>query len=252
MRGLNEREDFFMGSILFVLLPALLAGLVQGITGFGSGIVLMIFLPLQFSILTSGAIAGVIGLVLCIAMVIRYRESINYKEIFYPAILFLLATNAAVSYAKHLNADVMSLILGLFLFGLSIYYLFFNKNQYKPNRMVSFIFIITSGIFNGLFNIGGPLMVIYFLSKIEDKEQYLGTIQAFFTVITIFSTFIRISNGLLSSNHLLPIGIGIIGILTGLFFANRIVDRLDTENIQKLTYIVIGFSGIYNVIMAIT
>src|SRR5690625_7791473 len=56
----NERVErkrgFFMGSILFVLLPALLAGLVQGITGFGSGIVLMIFLPLQFSILTSGAI----------------------------------------------------------------------------------------------------------------------------------------------------------------------------------------------------
>lgn len=34
-----------MTNFVFVLLPAILAGIVQGVTGFGSAIVLMVFLP---------------------------------------------------------------------------------------------------------------------------------------------------------------------------------------------------------------
>lgn len=34
-----------MTNFIFVLPPAVLAGIVQGVTGFGSAIVLMVFLP---------------------------------------------------------------------------------------------------------------------------------------------------------------------------------------------------------------
>ena len=36
-------------------LPALLAGLVQGVTGFGAGVLLMLFYPLLFSVAQSSA-----------------------------------------------------------------------------------------------------------------------------------------------------------------------------------------------------
>ena len=44
------------------------------------------------------------------------------------------------------------------------------------------------------------------------------------------------------------VGIGIVCILIGLGIANRIVDRLNGEKIKKVIYIVIGVSGILNVI----
>ena len=37
-------------------------------------------------------------------------------------------------------------------------------------------------------------------------------------------------------------------IVMGFAIANRIVDRLDGEKIKKITYVVIGISGILNVI----
>ena len=39
-----------------------------------------------------------------------------------------------------------------------------------------------------------------------------------------------------------------VGILLGLFIANKIVDKLDGELIKKLTYVLIGLCGISNVV----
>ncbi len=86
-----------MKQLLYVLIPALMAGLIQGTTGFGSGIVMMIFLPLQFSVLESSAISGVLGLSLCIAMVWRYRKYVSVKLILWPAVLFSLSDQSCDS-----------------------------------------------------------------------------------------------------------------------------------------------------------
>lgn len=39
-----------------------------------------------------------------------------------------------------------------------------------------------------------------------------------------------------------------VGILLGLWIANKIVDKLDANLIRKLTYVVIGLCGLSNVI----
>lgn len=44
------------------------------------------------------------------------------------------------------------------------------------------------------------------------------------------------------------IGLGMLGILVGLFVANKIVDRLDGGLVKKLTYVIIGLCGLSNVI----
>lgn len=95
---------------------------------------------------------------------------------------------------------------------------------------------------------GGPLMVIYFLSKTKGKEEYLGTIQCFFLINVIYSTAFRVINGILTVDLFGGIGLGMVGILLGLWIANKIVDKLDANLIRKLTYVVIGLCGLSNVI----
>ena len=57
-----------------VLLPALLAGLVQGVTGFGAGVLLMLFYPLLFSVAQSSAMSQCLCTVLCLSVLLRYRR----------------------------------------------------------------------------------------------------------------------------------------------------------------------------------
>lgn len=55
-------------------------------------------------------------------------------------------------------------------------------------------------------------------------------------------------NGLLPFDAISYIAIGIVGVLSGLVVANKIVERINGELLKKLTYVLIGISGIINVI----
>src|SRR5690625_7605713 len=91
-------------------------------------------------------------------------------------------------------------------------------------------------------------MMIYFLSKTTNKEEYLGSVQTFFWITSIVSLISRIANGALITDHLPLILLGVVSILFGLWVANKVVDRLNADTSRKTTYILIGHSGIYNVL----
>lgn len=237
-----------MELITYILLPAFVAGIIQGVTGFGAGVVMMMFLPLQFSVVQSAGVSSAICIILCAAMVYRYHHTINFKKIIGPAVLYLFVSSVSILFAKMIDQNIMKIILGIFLIILSIYFLFFSKKEVELKGVVSLLCIIISGACDGLFGIGGPLMVIYFLSKTHGKEEYLGTIQCFFLINVAYSTVFRIFNGIITVDLFGGIGLGMIGILVGLFTANKIVDKLDANLIRQLTYVVIGLCGLSNVI----
>ena len=245
---LNER-DKIMSLIVMMIVVALLAGILQGVTGFGAGIVMMIFLPTQFALIQSAGISTAICIVLCALMAYRYRKVINFKEIIIPAILYLGVSSCAIIFSKMVDQDLMKKVFGVFLVILAIYYLFFNKQtESKLNILMKLGCIVVSGLCDGLFGIGGPLMVLYFLNQTTSKEEYLGTIQTFFLINVTYNTIFRITNGIITMDHLSIILIGMLGIIIGFVIANKIVDRLDGEIIKKITYVVIGISGIINLI----
>ena len=240
-----------MEFIEYIFLPALAGGLIQGVTGFGAGVVMMMFLPLQFSVVQSAGVSSAICLILCAAMVYRYRKNINYKKIILPAILYLLISSISILFAKMINQELMKIILGLFLIILAVYFLCFSKKEIEPKGIIALLCIVVSGICDGLFGIGGPLMVIYFLSKTQNKEEYLGTIQCFFLISVLYSTVFRIFNSIITVELIPGIGLGMAGILIGLFIANKIVDKLNAELIKKLTYVIIGLCGLSNILTTV-
>lgn len=116
----------------------------------------------------------------------------------------------------------------------------------KITLPVAILFIVISALCDSLFGIGGPLMVLYFLSQTNSTKEYLGTIQFFFFINGVYNTAFRFVRGILGLEQLLYIAVGAVCIFAGLLVANRIVDRLNANIIRKLTYIMIGISGIVN------
>lgn len=237
-----------MEFVEYIFLPAIAGGIIQGVTGFGAGVVMMMFLPLQFSVIQSAGVSSAICLILCVAMVYRYRRNINFQKIILPAVLYLAISSISILFSKMINQEIMKIILGLFLIVLAVYFLCFSKKDVEPRGIVAILCIVISGICDGLFGIGGPLMVIYFLSKTQSKEEYLGTIQCFFLINVLYSTVFRIMNSIITVELIPGIGLGMAGILIGMVIANRIVEKLNAEFIKKMTYVIIGLSGLSNII----
>ena len=238
-----------VSTIIFVIIAELCAGIFQGITGFGAGIISMMALPLAFPLIQSSAIAGAICLSLTAAMVLQYRKHINFRKAILPTILYTLMSAIAIHFSTQINQALIKRIFGGFLILLALYYIFVNREKSrKLGLAVSIVFIAVSGACDGLFSIGSPLMVIYYLSQTDSKEEYLGTIQFLFFVCLVYNLFARIHNGILLATHLPLILIGIVCINCGLFIANRIVGKINGEKLKKIAYIGIGLTGLMNLL----
>ena len=235
-----------MQQYLIITLITGIAGLVQGITGFGSGIVMMMVLPMYYAVIQAAGISNAISVFLNGMMAIRYRKHINIKKAIQPSILFLCASTISTYFATYVNQDLIKKEFGLFLIILAFYFIFFNKSKRSLNLIGSICCVVISGICNGLFGIGGPLMVVYFLNQIHDTEEYLGTIQTFFFIDNLIITIFRFMNGILTFNLIPIVLFGMVGVGLGLILANKVIDKVDDQVIRKITYIMLGVSGVLN------
>lgn len=231
---------------LLVFLPGLLAGLVQGLTGFGAAIVMMIFLPQLFSIAQSAAVAGVIMAASVLTLVWRNRHHIHLRQIVIPFIIYASVAAYSVHLGQELDVQLLRRLLGALLVALAIYFSLSKRaaTQVYPWWLAG-IFMIISGFFNGLFGIGGPLMALYFLSLADTTADYLGNLQTFFLIDVIYISTVRVLNGILTPVLIPNILIGMVGAVIGTAIAARILPHLPMKTVRRLIYLFIGLSGGY-------
>lgn len=231
---------------LLVFLPGLMAGLVQGLTGFGAAIVMMIFLPQLFPIAQSAAVAGVIMAASVLTLIWRNRHHIHLRQIIIPFIVYASVAAYSVHLGQVLDVQLLRRLLGALLLALALYFSFSKRaaTQSYPWWLAG-LFMIVSGFFNGLFGIGGPLMALYFLSLADTTADYLGNLQTFFLIDVIYISTVRALNGILTPVLIPHILIGMLGAVIGTAIAARILPRLPMVVVRRLIYLFIGLSGGY-------
>ncbi len=238
-----------MLKFMCICVISILAGISQGVCGFGAGILAMMVLPLFYSISVSAGIAGVGSLVLTFLMVLRYRNDFKLKKVITPLIIYAIASALAIRYSSAVDQALLKRIFGGFLIVLTLYHFFLSKKKVEkwsiPVAVLAWAF---SGMCSGLFSVGGPLMVLYYISNTNSKEEFLGTTECLFFLNLIMSTFLRIQNGTLTASLIPVMLIFIGGICVGLLIANKIVDRIDAVKLKNVVYIGVGVSGVLNVL----
>ncbi|MBR5258626.1 MAG: sulfite exporter TauE/SafE family protein [Clostridia bacterium] len=228
-------------------LAALLAGLVQGIAGFGSGPVQMMVYPLYWAVPAAAAVSVCVSVPLNLNMTITYLKEIHWKKVLVPILPYMAICSAAISFSLGVDQVLIKRVFGVFLILLAAYYLFFNRGVKKrlgPWQTAAYILI--SALCDAFFGIGGPMMVIYFLNKTDSAKEYLGTAAAFFLINGVYNTVYRLISGILAPALLPYIGVGAAAILAGVTLAHLVAKKLNDRLIKKAVYIMIGLTGIFN------
>ncbi len=227
----------------------LLAGLAQGVCGFGAGILMMMVLPLFFSISRSAAVAGIVSLALTLLMIIRYRKHISIKKAIVPLLVYSLCSALAIHFSSRVDQQLLKRLFGVFLILLTAHHFLFSKKQPKawslPVCVAAWAF---SGVCSGLFSVGGPLMVLYYLSHTDSKEEFLGTTEVLFFINLLLSAYLRARSGILTADLLPLCALGIVCTMVGLYIANRIIDRIDGARLKNIVYAGVGISGVINLL----
>lgn len=239
-------------SALIVFFSTILSGCIQGCTGFGSGIVLILILPAIYSLSVSAGLSGLVTMFSYILPIVSFHKKVNMKNVVIPALFNCLFSTIGIHVGLVADKRILLSVLGIFLVCLSVYFLCFPRGfAIKPNFRNAAACGMISGILNGLFSTGGPPMAIYYLCTTHgDKEEYLGSISSYFLITGSYAAVCRISQGVFSSDIVLPFLIGSVGIFLGSALGKFVAGKLDMTILKKIVYVFIGFSGAVNVCKA--
>ncbi|MDY4611349.1 MAG: sulfite exporter TauE/SafE family protein [Sphaerochaetaceae bacterium] len=233
-------------TVFYVFLIALVGAFLQTNMGFGFPILAMIFLPMLFPFSTAVTLCQVIAIVSTAYLSIRYWKHIRWR-ILLPLLLVSLVVGAIVTYTSiSIQQGLLKMALGLALMILAVFFVWFsNRIKLKGSVASGLTMGAVAGLGNGLFGIGGPPVALYLMACIEDKSEYLATIQAYFLLSNISTILIRAFNGSVGTEHIPLVLFGWLGIGLGTWFGLLSFKKISMASLKRLVYAFVGLSGLW-------
>lgn len=231
---------------------AFCASYIQSVTGFGFGIFSMIFLPRLLQYTEANVLSSMLSGLTSLSVMLQTRRQINWKNLLFPVSGCLVATWVAVSFIKTQKNDTLTLLLGVALFALSMYFFFFSqKIKIRPTWYAGLLAGILSGLMGGMFSIGGPPVVIYFMQSEEDPQHYFSTISCYFVFSGSISIVSKAFAGFITLPVMIGLAFGLVGMLIGSYVGKRTREKTNPKAIKKAVYGFMAVSGIVNIVTSL-
>ena len=231
----------------FIFFLAIIASFIQRVSGFGFGIFVMMFFPFFLpsygeSVMLSGLLAGSTALMIAI----RNRKYIRWRLMGLVTFSNVLFSFVATEYMRSLSNDVLKQCLGVVLILISLYFLFGEGRMGRifKSKPAQVTIGSISGVMGGMFAMPGPPLVLYCISTLEDKREYVTTLQAFSVVFNLFYTAFRFKAGFYSDDTWLWWVIGLVGTMIGSSLGSRCFELISNRTLKLIVYVMMIISGI--------
>ena len=231
----------------FIFFLAIIASFIQRVSGFGFGIFVMMFFPFFLpsygeSVMLSGLLAGSTALMIAI----RNRKYIRWRLMGLVTFSNVLFSFVATEYMRSLSNDVLKQCLGVVLILISLYFLFGEGRMGRifKSKLAQVTIGSVSGVMGGMFAMPGPPLVLYCISTLEDKREYVTTLQAFSVVFNLFYTAFRFKAGFYSDDTWLWWVIGLVGTMIGSSLGSRCFELISNRTLKLIVYVMMIISGI--------
>lgn len=221
----------------------IIAYIVRGITGFGSGLIAIPLLALMLPVSVVVPMIGFLDFISSLSHGLKLRHNISWKLIL-PLLPFSLS---GVLLALYLFNTIDALLLKKFLGGFIIIYALYTLLTLKLHTHSSSLWAIPGGILGGListlFGTGGPFYVIYLQLQGLGKTTFRATIAAIFfldgsTRIAAYSM-----NGFYSINTIILIAVSLPVMITGMIIGGHIHTNISQQMMQRSIGILLLLSG---------
>lgn len=239
--------------VLEIIGVCTLGSFVQRVSGFGFGIVTMIFLTRMMpSYGEATAICGIFGIVTDLFVIIPMHRLIKWKKLIYPSAAAMVFIVLAVIFMKKQPESILFILLGAVLIALSIWFMFFSKKvKIKDNPATGLICGSLSGVMSGLFSMGGPPVVIYFLQTSENRDTYIVMLQTFFFITGLWGVGVKAVAGYVTPAVLILAVFGLIGNAIGTGIGKKVYEKLSADLLRKIVYVFMALSGVITILKEI-
>jgi uncharacterized membrane protein YfcA len=229
----------------FLALSLVCAGFVQGLTGFGFGLVSMSLMPLVISVKQAAAISTVFSLLATITTFLRHCRDYNWRL----GLAFLVSVCVGVPVGVYFLDRASE---GLILRVLGVLMLLFAAREFllarQPQAIPPALTVpmgLFSGALSGAFNLGGIPSAAYAYAHPWSRGQIMAFLQVMITLscalrIVFYSEFGYFKEISLGQAVLL-----VVPLYAAIWLGHAALRRIQPQYIRKGVFAFIGLAGIY-------
>lgn len=224
----------------------LIAAIVQGVSGFAFGMMVLMVFPYIFGYTKSLVLASMMWLVLSAANAYIYRKYIDWKWVPRWLTVFVGMEFLSILVLKKVgDSPIWYTLMGIMFIAMAIYLLWGQRIIHVKASFSSMaVMAALSGLIMGSFGVGGPLMAAFFLEATNSKEEYLGTIQSLGVIVASIDVLLRSLNGMMRAELFGYTALGIVFMGVGLLIAKKLVTHMDALTMRRIICGVMVLNGI--------
>lgn len=110
-------------------------------------------------------------------------------------------------------------------------------------KLFSYGCLILGGIVHGAFNIGGPLITVYTVSAVKEKEKFRTTMTWVWAILNTVNAFNQYRSGAITPHLLSALAVGLPMAGIGFFLGMRFLEKINREQFLRIVYVVLLFIG---------
>lgn len=237
-------ETFSLSQIALSIFIIVLAFLIRGIAGFGSGLIAIPLLALMFPLPIVVPVVGLLDFIAASSHGLKHRKSISWRTIF-PLLPFtFMGIVAALYLFKTVDAYLLRKGLGIFILMFAFYTLFVKTQGLQGSRYWAIPAGLFGGFISALFGTGGPFYVLYLRVMHLDKQVFRATAAAIFLIDGSSRIVGYFASGFYSVNTLILVGIALPLMVLGLYIGEHIHTSLSQQDFQRGISLILIVSGI--------
>ena len=227
------------------------AALIQGMTGFGFGLMTVPFLSVIISPKTAVPVVLIYTVIISGMVLKDAYKSVDMKWMLPLLIAGLAGLYPGVVLLKTLDNATLRIYIGcvitIFAILLLIGYTERVKNERRAFLPVGFI----SGILSGSISVGGPPVILFFSNQAVGKNRFRANLTVYFFILNSITVPVYFAAGLFNeevANCLILFLPGVvIGTLTGILLSKKVNEKL----FRRIALVIVALGGISAVVAGI-
>ncbi len=112
-----------------------------------------------------------------------------------------------------------------------------------PQKLFAYGCLLLGGVVHGAFNIGGPLITVYTISAVRDKEKFRNTMTWVWIILNSVNAFNQYRNGLVTPYLMSALAVGLPMAVLGLILGTKFLKKINREQFLRIVYVILLIVG---------
>ncbi|MDB6125924.1 MAG: putative rane transporter protein [Pedosphaera sp.] len=229
----------------FIALTLVIAGFVQGLTGFGFGLVSMSLLPLALDLKQAATIATIYGLLVTVGTFFQHYREFNWRlgATFYFS--SCIGVPIGVYCLERTSESILLRVLGTMMLIFAAREFFMRQKLQPISQAVSVPFGLFSGSLSGAFNLGGIPTAAYAYAHPWTQGQIMAFLQVVITSSCILRLFCYGRVGYFKEFSWGFAAVVALPLFIAMISGHYCMRRIDPKRMRQAVFLFIAVFGVY-------